>query len=155
MGAKKKRIGLYVLAILIAGVAAFLFLMLGPPKLLAKSESPLFCAGCHVMEAEYDAWAHTGAHRREQCVDCHLPNQNVTLHYTWKAIDGLKDTLVFYSGKVPERIMITAQRPGGGPAQLHQVSRNHSAAHRPTAPLLDMPSTHRPPGERFDSNTVK
>jgi cytochrome c nitrite reductase small subunit len=108
MGAKKKRIGLYVLAILIAGVAALLFLMLGPPQLLAKSESPVFCAGCHVMEAEYDAWAHTGAHRREQCVDCHLPNQNVALHYAWKTIDGLKDTLVFYSGKVPERIMITA-----------------------------------------------
>jgi len=108
MGAKKKRIGLYVLAILIVGVAALLFLMLGPPQLLAKSESPLFCAGCHVMEAEYDAWAHTGAHRREQCVDCHLPNQNVALHYAWKTIDGLKDTLVFYSGKAPERIMITA-----------------------------------------------
>ncbi|MCJ7603061.1 MAG: cytochrome c nitrite reductase small subunit [Desulfobulbaceae bacterium] len=108
MGVKKKKIGLYVLAILIVGVVAFLFLMLGPPKLLAKSESPVFCAGCHVMEAEYDAWAHTGAHRREQCVDCHLPNQNVALHYAWKSIDGLKDTLVFYSGKVPERIMITA-----------------------------------------------
>jgi cytochrome c nitrite reductase small subunit len=107
MGVKKKKIGLYVLAIFIVGVAAFLFLMLGAPQLLAKSESPVFCAGCHVMEAEYDAWAHTGAHRREQCVDCHLPNQNVVLHYTWKSIDGLKDTLVFYSGKVPERIMIT------------------------------------------------
>jgi len=107
MGVKKKKIGLYVLAIFIVGGAAFLFLMLGPPKLLAKSESPLFCSGCHVMEAEYDAWAHTGAHRREQCVDCHLPNQNVALHYAWKSIDGLKDTLVFYSGKVPERIMIT------------------------------------------------
>jgi cytochrome c nitrite reductase small subunit len=107
MGVKKKKIGLYVLAIFIVGVAAFLFLMLGAPQLLAKSESPVFCAGCHVMEAEYDAWAHTGAHRREQCVDCHLPNQNVALHYAWKTIDGLKDTLVFYSGKVPERIMIT------------------------------------------------
>jgi len=108
MGVKKKKIGLYVLAILMVGVAASLFLMLGPPKLLAKSESPLFCAGCHVMEAEYEAWAHTGAHRREQCVDCHLPNQNVALHYIWKSIDGLKDTLAFYSGRVPERIMITA-----------------------------------------------
>ena len=108
MGAKKNRIGLYVLTILIVGVAALLFLMLGSPQLLAKSEFPVFCAGCHVMEAEYDAWAHTGAHRRKQCVDCHLPNQNVALHYAWKTIDGLKDTLVFYSGKVPERIMITA-----------------------------------------------
>ncbi|MEW6290302.1 MAG: cytochrome c nitrite reductase small subunit [Thermodesulfobacteriota bacterium] len=130
MGVKKKRIGLYVLAILIVGVAALLFLMLGPPRLLAKSESPLFCAGCHVMEAEYDAWAHTGAHRREQCVDCHLPNENVTLHYAWKSIDGLKDTLAFYSGKVPERIMITAHG-------REVVQRNCIRCHETTVQDID------------------
>ena len=108
MGAKKKRIGLYVLTGFAVVILVSLFLMLGPPRLLAKSESPLFCVGCHVMEAEYDAWAHAGAHRREMCVDCHLPNQNMVLHYAWKSIDGLKDTLIFYSSKVPERIMITA-----------------------------------------------
>ena len=95
---------------LLAGVGAGLvvFLMLGPPGLLAKSESPLFCAGCHVMEGEYEAWAHAGAHRRIRCIDCHLPNENIAGHYLWKSIDGLKDVVFFYSGRVPEQITLTA-----------------------------------------------
>jgi cytochrome c nitrite reductase small subunit len=107
MGAKKKRIGLYALAGLAVGALASIFFMLGPPQLLAKSETPLFCASCHVMEDEYEAWFHAGAHRGIKCVDCHLPNQNKALHYTWKSIDGLKDTIVFYAGRVPEQINIT------------------------------------------------
>ena len=92
-----------------AGVFILLvFLLLGPPKLLAKSDQPAFCSGCHVMEAEYDAWSHTGAHRRKACVDCHLPNDNAGIHYVWKAIDGMKDVALFYSGAVPEHIELTA-----------------------------------------------
>lgn len=59
------------------------------------------------MEAEYNAWAHAGAHRRKACVDCHLPNDNAAIHYVWKSFDGLKDMALFYSGMVPERISIT------------------------------------------------
>jgi cytochrome c nitrite reductase small subunit len=94
------------LAILITAVTLFLFL--GPPKLLAKSSSPDFCVGCHVMEANYEAWVHAGAHRRSKCVDCHLPNYNLGIHYIWKSIDGLKDALIFYSGRVPEQIRLTS-----------------------------------------------
>lgn len=97
-----------IIFLVVAGAAVALFLMLGPPKLLAKSNTPDFCAGCHVMESEYEAWVHTGAHRRKKCVDCHLPNENAGVHYVWKAIDGLKDIVVFYSGKVPEHIKLTA-----------------------------------------------
>ncbi|MEW6428499.1 MAG: cytochrome c nitrite reductase small subunit [Thermodesulfobacteriota bacterium] len=103
----KKRKGLTVLALLATAVLVSIFVAVGPPQLLARSESPLFCAGCHVMESEYEAWSHAGAHRREMCVDCHLPNDNTLLHYTWKSIDGLKDVAVFYSGRVPERITIS------------------------------------------------
>ncbi|MFP3983113.1 MAG: cytochrome c nitrite reductase small subunit [Desulfurivibrionaceae bacterium] len=104
---KRKRIGLYGLAFLGAAIVVAVFMMVGPPGLLAKSEKPGFCAGCHVMEAEYEAWSHSGAHRRESCVECHLPNRNVAAHYVWKSIDGVKDALVFYSGRVPERIVIS------------------------------------------------
>jgi cytochrome c nitrite reductase small subunit len=108
MAIVKKKVILSI--ILIAGIVVILslFLMLGPPQLLAKSDEPAFCVSCHVMEAEYEAWVHTGAHRREKCVDCHLPNENMTVHYVWKAIDGLKDVAFFYSGNVPERIELTA-----------------------------------------------
>ena len=85
-----------------------LYLLLGPPRLLAKSETPDFCAGCHVMESEYTNFMHSGAHRRKKCVDCHLPDDNLALHYVWKSIDGMKDVLFFYSGHVPERITLSA-----------------------------------------------
>ncbi len=89
------------------GIALGAFLAFGPPKLLAKSETPEFCASCHVMEAQYEAWFHEGAHRNVKCVDCHLPNQNMAAHYLWKSIDGMKDVIVFHSGRVPERIKIS------------------------------------------------
>ena len=94
----------YFLAAALLGMAAGTFAMFGPPKLFAKSETPDFCASCHVMEAEYEAWFHEGAHRRINCVDCHLPHNNVPAHYIWKSIDGLKDMVFFYSGRVPEFI---------------------------------------------------
>ncbi len=92
----------------IPGFVILAFFLLGPPKLLAKSDEPGFCVGCHVMESEYEAWMHAGAHRRKKCVDCHLPNENMAVHYAWKAVDGLKDVVFFYSGKVPEKIRITS-----------------------------------------------
>jgi len=91
----------------LAVVAVGLFLALGPPRLLAKSESPDFCASCHVMEAQFEAWFHQGAHKRIRCVDCHLPNDNLAGHYVWKSIDGLKDVVVFHSGHVPDDIRIS------------------------------------------------
>ncbi len=109
MGKGKKRKGLLSLLIVLgAGLALSLFFMLGPLQLLAKSNQPDFCVRCHVMEAQFHAWSHTGAHRRKICVDCHLPNQNKAIHYAWKAIDGMKDVLIFYSGRVPDQIKITA-----------------------------------------------
>ena len=92
----------------LAAIAVVLFLLHGPPKLLAKSESPGFCSGCHVMESEFESWSLEGAHRRKLCVDCHLPNNNMAIHYIWMSIDGLKDVLFFYSGRVPEHIELTS-----------------------------------------------
>jgi cytochrome c nitrite reductase small subunit len=97
----------YIISAALIGMALASFLALGPPKLLAKSETPDFCASCHVMESQYEAWFHTGAHRRINCVDCHLPHYNVAAHYVWKSIDGMKDMIVFYSGTVSETIRIS------------------------------------------------
>ena len=85
-----------------------LFLSFGPPKLLAKSETPLFCSSCHVMQSQYESWFHVGAHRTINCVDCHLPNRNLAAHYVWKSIDGMKDVMAFYGGRVPETIALSA-----------------------------------------------
>lgn len=102
--------GKWLKIIVIGGIGALLtglFVMLGPPKLLAKTESVDFCASCHVMEAQHTAFMHNGAHRRLKCVDCHLPNNNVASHYIWKSIDGMKDVLVFNFGKIADPIKIS------------------------------------------------
>lgn len=100
-----------ILSFILGGAGAVLmliFFLLGPPKLLAKSEQPAFCVRCHVMEAAYESWIHAGAHRRKTCVDCHLPNGNVVSHYIWKSIDGIKDVALFYSGMAGDHIELTS-----------------------------------------------
>ena len=67
------------------------FAAFGPPGLYAKSESPEFCGSCHVLQPEYEAWFHSGAHRRIKCVDCHLPNDNLPNH-CGKTLDGVRDS---------------------------------------------------------------
>lgn len=99
---------IYLLLIGVVGVAVLLFGLVGPPRLLARSEAPDFCGGCHVMKGEYEAFEHTGAHRRKLCVDCHLPNQNMAIHYAWKSLDGAKDLILFYTGMVSEQIKLSS-----------------------------------------------
>ncbi len=99
---------LLLICLVILGMAAVAaYFLLGPPAVLARSSTPDYCSSCHVMEAEFEAWRLTGAHRGILCVDCHLPNQNAPAHYFWKSVDGLKDMVFFYSGRVPERIRIS------------------------------------------------
>lgn len=104
---KKRRLLLYlaVLVVLSGGLGGFL--AFGPPKLFAKTSSPDFCGSCHVLNAEYEAWFHSGAHRRILCVDCHLPNDTKVRHLVWKGVEGVFDSVAFYGGKVPEDIVIT------------------------------------------------
>lgn len=93
---------IFVVAVLVlGGFAAF-----GPPGLFAKTETPEFCGSCHVLESEYETWFH-GSHRRQKCVDCHLPNDTFVRHTFWKTVDGLKDFTAFHTGRVSETISLT------------------------------------------------
>ena len=111
--------------VLLGGLGFAAFLLFGPPQVLARTSTPDFCSSCHVMEAEFEAWAHTGAHRRIQCVDCHLPNENRAAHYLWKSIDGLKDAVMFYSGQVSDRITVSGH---GQEVLQSNCVRCHAAA---------------------------
>ncbi|MBI2960846.1 MAG: cytochrome c nitrite reductase small subunit [Betaproteobacteria bacterium] len=122
---KSTKLARYLAVFAAAGVLIVLFLLLGPPELLAKSEAPIFCGGCHVMEEQFEAWAHAGAHRRKQCVDCHLPNENVALRYFWKSLDGMKDVVLFYSGMAKERAAMSAH---GAEVLQANCIRCHSSA---------------------------
>jgi cytochrome c nitrite reductase small subunit len=105
---KRKTVFFRLSALLFVAIIAFPLLSSGSPKSAEGPEKSEYCISCHVMEAEYEAWMHSGAHRRKNCVDCHLPNENRFVHYLWKSIDGLKDLIVFHSGQVPERITISS-----------------------------------------------
>ncbi|MCX7822174.1 MAG: cytochrome c nitrite reductase small subunit [Syntrophobacterales bacterium] len=83
-----------------------LFIILAP--LLAKTNSPEFCAKCHVMEEQYLTLVKGGLHNSIRCVDCHLPNDSKANFYLWKGIDGTKDIIHFYFGSVPEKIIISS-----------------------------------------------
>ena len=75
--------------------AAGTFALFGPPRMIELTESPQFCALCHANQN--GDWLHS-AHRREKCIDCHLPNNNFANHYIWKSIDGGKDVFFHFSG---------------------------------------------------------
>ena len=92
----------------VAGAGVGVYAMFGPPHLIALTETPEFCAACHLHDGHYKTWAHTGAHRNARCVDCHLPNDNLVEHFVWKSIDGVKDVTLFASGFVSERPKLTA-----------------------------------------------
>jgi len=119
----------FLVAILVGG-ALTAFVLFGPPRMLARSSEPDFCSGCHVMEAEFQAWAHVGAHRQIKCVDCHLPNQNQFVHYLWKSIDGLKDAVMFYSGQVADDIEMT-------PHAKEVLQANCIRCHSTTVSMID------------------
>jgi cytochrome c nitrite reductase small subunit len=105
---KRFRLSWRLIVILVLFAAAIGgFLMLGPPALLARTETPEFCSSCHVMQTQYNSWFHEGAHRSIVCVDCHLPHQNLLVRYMWKSITGVKDVVVFHSGMTPDRIVVS------------------------------------------------
>ena len=98
----------YLLVLVLAAAALGAFIAFGPPRLYAKSETPQYCGSCHVLEPQYEAWFHSGAHSRITCVDCHLPNDTFARHLVWKTLDGVKDALAFHTGRVSEPIRLSS-----------------------------------------------
>jgi cytochrome c nitrite reductase small subunit len=104
---RRKRYPKIILLLVLAAAAAGGFVSFGPPGLYARTGTPEFCASCHVMEAEYENWFHNAGHRRQKCIDCHLPNDTKARHVAWKGVEGMWDSYVFYSGRVPETIRLS------------------------------------------------
>lgn len=66
--------------------------------------APETCANCHVMDAAYENWYHAPHESWTECVDCHLPHDNVIAYYFEKGRQGTHDVLVFSTGQTPEMI---------------------------------------------------
>jgi cytochrome c nitrite reductase small subunit len=66
---------------------------------------PATCNNCHVMDAAYESWFHAGHARSEmECVDCHLPHNNLLAYYLEKGRSGMHDVFVFATGQTPTMI---------------------------------------------------
>ncbi len=145
----RQRWGKRLLVATCIGLPVLAFLLLGPPKLLEKSESPVFCGSCHSMAERHLTWSHS-PHRTLKCVDCHLPNDHFVSHYFWKAVDGGKD-LLFEMFPRQEHDMITLT--GHGQTVLQQ---NCIQCHEQTVANMNQELSciqcHRKAGHKMTTN---
>ena len=66
--------------------------------------APETCANCHVMDSQYENWYHAPHEKFTECVDCHLPHENVVAYYLEKGRQGAKDVYAFTTGNIPVAI---------------------------------------------------
>ncbi len=63
--------------------------------------APETCANCHVMDSQYENWYHAAHEKVTECVDCHLPHDNIAVYYLEKGRQGAKDVFAFTTGNIP------------------------------------------------------
>ena len=65
---------------------------------------PSTCNNCHVMDAAYENWYHGPHQKVTECVDCHLPHDNLVNYWFQKGKTGMHDVIYFSAGLTPELI---------------------------------------------------
>ena len=89
------------------------------------SDNPETCINCHVMNPQFNDWAHSSHKRVAVCNDCHVPHDNVFYKYFFKAQDGLRHATIFTLRKEPHAIYI---RKAGKEAVQANCIRCHMQA---------------------------
>ncbi len=62
------------------------------------------CNNCHVMDTAYENWYHAPHEKVTECVDCHLPHDNLVNYWFEKGKTGMHDVIYFSAGLTPELI---------------------------------------------------
>lgn len=70
------------------------------------SDNPKTCVNCHVMVPQYVTWFHSSHREVATCNDCHVPQDNIIKTYGFKAIDGMKHSVIFTLRAEDQAIMI-------------------------------------------------
>jgi cytochrome c nitrite reductase small subunit len=70
------------------------------------SDDARACVNCHVMSPQHASWQHSSHARVANCVDCHVPQDNVVRKYVFKAADGLRHAYVFTLRLEPQVIVM-------------------------------------------------
>ena len=65
--------------------------------------NPSTCNNCHVMDAVYESWYHSGHKLWANCNDCHTPHALIP-KYIVKAQSGYHHVTAFISGNIPVAI---------------------------------------------------
>jgi cytochrome c nitrite reductase small subunit len=90
------------IAAFVVALAAFVIITDAPAYM---GSDPTTCNNCHVMDGAYENWYHAGhRHVEAECVDCHLPHENVFAYYFEKGRSGMHDVFVFSTGQTPQVI---------------------------------------------------
>jgi putative cytochrome c nitrite reductase, small subunit nrfH len=98
----------HALKLMVVGFAIGLLAVFGTVGAYSVFESPEFCGYCHAMKAEHATWE-KGLHRNVDCVECHLPNDNLAHHLVAKAETGMVDVYHETKRDYPANIEITEQ----------------------------------------------
>ena len=93
----------FILAITAAVIALGYFVFVTDAAAYAGS-APETCNNCHVMDSQYENWYHGGHRNVTECIDCHLPHENMVDYYIAKARTGMHDVYVFSTGTTPQLI---------------------------------------------------
>lgn len=88
----------------IFGLVLFLVYISKAPSYL--SDGPETCINCHVMNTQYNDWAHSSHRSVATCNDCHVPHNNLFSKYLFKAQDGLRHATIFTLRAEPQAIYI-------------------------------------------------
>ena len=88
-------------------------------------DDPKTCVNCHIMTPHYVTWEYSSHRDRANCIDCHLPHDNIVNKYLHKAKDGGRDVFLFLFHDEPEAIRL---RPGSPPVIEENCRRCHRRA---------------------------
>lgn len=96
----------HTLACLAGGFAIGLALMGIGAAFNSFSGTPEFCGTCHAMKGEAESFA-MSSHSRLDCVECHLPHDNVAIYYIEKGRTGMVDMYHEVVRDYPARINLS------------------------------------------------
>lgn len=89
---------------LFVGLAATAFKISNAVSYL--SDDPKTCINCHLMYPQYATWMHSSHRERANCMDCHVPHDNIFRKYYFKSQDGTRHATIFTLRTEPQVIQI-------------------------------------------------
>ncbi len=95
---------------------------------------PSTCNNCHVMDAVYENWYHSGHRQWTTCNDCHTPHELIPKYYI-KALSGYHHVSAFITGNIPTAIRAK-------PSSDKIIQANCLRCHEQTVDNLDWQMTY-------------